>query len=483
MEVLVWVFYKILVPLMILGVAINIHEFGHFIVARFFKMRVEAYSFFGLGPRIWGFKRGNTDYRISAIPLGAYVKLYGDEATAGLEGGSSKQMTDEEFDAWLQQRNIGKTELSEEEIQKLKQYDRVPDSELYELRPRWQKFFVMLGGPFMNIVLALSIPFIMALTQGVPKVPEPIIGIVQPNGVAEQAGLKQGDKIVAFNGAENPDSNRIRIDAAINPDTPMPITVERNGERINLQITPKRKEIISGQEGGDLEFDTYQPVIIGRVEANSPAAEAGLLVDDKIVKVNDVATQNFSQTAELVQKYKDQPINLTIERNGTTLNLTASARQMEDGRQRLGFGPKQILERASLSTAMNYAFSFNWENVRATGTVLGQLFSGQRSAKDSGISGPIGIFRQSSDFAQTMGWEGALVILTGISLSLGIMNLLPIPMLDGGQIMLLGIEKVYSWFGKTLSMAMKERINLVGFATIMLLMVSVMFLDISKLFK
>jgi regulator of sigma E protease len=452
MEVLIWIFYKILVPVMILGVAINIHEFGHFIVARFFKMRVEAYSFFGLGPRIWGFKRGNTDYRISAIPLGAYVKLYGDEATAGLEGGSSDG-------------------------------EKVPDSELYELRPRWQKFFVMLGGPFMNIVLALSIPLVMALTQGVPKVPEPIIGIVEPNGVAEQAGLKQGDKIVAFNGAENPDSNRIRIDAAINPDKSLPITVERNGEKINLQITPKRKEIISGQEGGDLEFQTYQPVIIGQVEANMPAEEAGLKVDDKIIKVNEIAAQNFLQVRDLVQKYKDQPINLTIERNGTTQVLTASVRQTQDGTQILGFRPKQILEPASFGTAMNYAFSFNWENVRATGTVLGQLFSGQRSAKDSGISGPIGIFRQSSDFAQTMGWEGALVILTGISLSLGIMNLLPIPMLDGGQIMLLGIEKVYSWFGKTLSLGMKERINLVGFATIMLLMVSVMFLDISKLFK
>ena len=109
-NILIWLFYHILVPLFILGIAINIHEFGHFIVARLFGMRVEAYSFFGLGPRVWGFKRGNTDYRISAIPLGAYVKLYGDEATASLEGGESDG-------------------------------EVVPESELYELRPRWQKFF------------------------------------------------------------------------------------------------------------------------------------------------------------------------------------------------------------------------------------------------------------------------------------------------------------------------------------------------------
>src|ERR1041384_5033418 len=101
------VFYWVIVPLFILGIAINIHEFGHFIVAKLFGMRVEAFSFFGLGPRVWGFRIGHTDYRISAIPLGAYVKLYGDEATAALEGGDSGG-------------------------------EKVPDEELYELRPRWQ---------------------------------------------------------------------------------------------------------------------------------------------------------------------------------------------------------------------------------------------------------------------------------------------------------------------------------------------------------
>src|SRR3982750_2118098 len=135
-------FYYVLIPLAVLGIAVNIHEFGHFMVAKLFGMRIEAYSFFGLGPRIWGFKRGHTDYRISAIPLGAYVKLYGDEATAPLEGGSSSS-------------------------------EKVPDSELYELRPRWQKFLVMLGGPFMNIVLALAIPFGSALIPGIPAVAAP----------------------------------------------------------------------------------------------------------------------------------------------------------------------------------------------------------------------------------------------------------------------------------------------------------------------
>ena len=172
----------ILAVIFVLGVAINIHEFGHFIVAKLFGMRVEAYSFFGLGPRVWGFKVGHTDYRISAIPLGAYVKLYGDEATAALEGGESDG-------------------------------EKVPDSELYELRPRWQKFLVMLGGPFMNIMLALAIPFFGAMTYGVPSMPAPIVGVVKAGGAAEQAGIQKGDRIVNFGGVENPTWERIEHDA------------------------------------------------------------------------------------------------------------------------------------------------------------------------------------------------------------------------------------------------------------------------------
>ena len=167
----------ILAVIFVLGIAINIHEFGHFIVAKLLGMRVEAYSFFGLGPRIWGKKIGDTDYRISAIPLGAYVKLYGDEATGALEG------KDEATD--------------------------VPESELYELRPRWQKFLVMVGGPFMNIMLALAIPFAGALALGLPSMPAPIVGFVKSGGAADQSGVKIGDRIIAFDGVENPTYERI----------------------------------------------------------------------------------------------------------------------------------------------------------------------------------------------------------------------------------------------------------------------------------
>ncbi|HYP49503.1 MAG TPA: site-2 protease family protein, partial [Pyrinomonadaceae bacterium] len=255
--------YYVLVPLFILGVAINIHELGHFLVAKFFGMRVEAYSFFGLGPRLFGFKWGHTDYRISAIPLGAYVKLYGDESNSGLEGEDDSTET-------------------------------VPASELYELRPRWQKFFVMIGGPFMNVVLALAIPFAAALMYGVPAMPTPIVGAMKADGAAAQAGIKPGDRIVAFNGAENPTWRNVEVDAALRPGQEIPIVVERAGQRIPLTVTPSKVEM-SGQNFGVLDAEPdagVKPVVIGQVEPGSPAAEAGLQSGDRVVAINGTNIRN-----------------------------------------------------------------------------------------------------------------------------------------------------------------------------------------------
>jgi regulator of sigma E protease len=450
------VFYYILVPLIVLGIAVNIHEFGHFIIAKLFGMRIEAYSFFGLGPRLWGFKRGHTDYRISAIPLGAYVKLYGDEATAALEGGQSRD-------------------------------EKVPDRELYELRPRWQKFLVMLGGPFMNIVLALAIPFGMAMIQGVPAATAPVIQTVKPDGPAAQAGIEPGDRITSFNGIENPTWRQIDLQAGINPGNSLPVTIERSGQRISLSVTP-RKEMVFGQAAGliDAEPDPgVIPVVVGEVTPNTPAEEAGLAAGDRIVSINGERARNIQQCKDLVEKNKEAPIQIVVERNGSLMNITATARKLDDGSVRLGFVFKPAdlpLEPATLSSAVSYAFSSNVENLQATGSVLAQVFSGRRSVRDSGLGGPVGIFQQSAQATKMLGVQGFFLILGLISLSLGVFNLLPIPLLDGGQILVLAIEKVLSWFGKTLSMAARERIQLTGLAIVLLLVVTVTFFDVSRFF-
>jgi regulator of sigma E protease len=443
------IFYYAIVPLIILGIAINIHEFGHYIVGRIFGMRIEAYSFFGLGPRIWGFKRGHTDYRISAIPLGAYVKFYGDEGTSALEGGTSTG-------------------------------EPVPDSELFELRPRWQKFFVMLGGPFMNIVLALAIPLGMGLYLGIPSDPQPVVGVMKPDGVASKAGLQVGDKVIGFNGVENPTWRQIEMNAALLAESATPIIVERNGQKVALNITPAAGEI-SGQKIGILDMDVEIGAYVGTIQPNSPAFDAGLQVEDKILSINDEKIENSQAAKELVQKHKDSPMKLVVDRGGKKVDITAIARKLEDGSVRLGISFASPLEPATVGGAVSHAFATNWNTLKMTGMALGQVFTGKRAARDT-VSGPVGIFQQSGEITRQGGLEGGIMMLMMISLSLGVFNLLPIPMLDGGQIMVLAIEKVMSWFGRTLSMVVRERIQLTGLAIVLMLMVTVMFFDISKLF-
>jgi regulator of sigma E protease len=445
---------SILAIVFVLGVAINIHEFGHFMIAKLFGMRVEAYSFFGLGPRVWGYKIGHTDYRVSAIPLGAYVKLYGDEATGPLEGGVSDG-------------------------------EGVPESELYELRPRWQKFLVMLGGPFMNIMLALAIPFTIALMYGVPANPAPIVGFVKAEGAADKAGMKPGDRIVSFDGIENPSWDRIQDDALLNPEKSVPIVVERAGQRTSLTVTPT-KVTENGQSGGFLDMSPdagTEPVVVGSIDPAMPAAQSGLQKGDWITSVNDKAIRNSQEMKIMVNEAKDQPIKLSVNRNGERAEVMTNAIE-KDGDWRIGiaFDPSLMSTRESVGIggALAAAVDQNLRILRLTGRALGQVGTGERSARDT-VSGPIGIGQVIITTVFASGFFGLLSVLMYISLSLGVMNLLPIPMLDGGQIMMLGIEKVMSWFGKTLSMVARERIQLTGLAIVLLLMVTVIFFDVSRL--
>jgi regulator of sigma E protease len=417
-------------------------------------MRVEAYSFFGLGPRVFGFKYGHTDYRISAIPLGAYVNLYGDEGAGPLE---AKDTTAES----------------------------VPESELYELRPRWQKFLVVLGGPFMNIVLALAIPFGLALGYGVPANPAPIVGFVKSGGAADKAGIKIGDRIIQFDGVDNPSWNRIEDSALLIPEKPVTIVVERGGQRVPLTITPT-KVTENGQSAGFLEMAPdvgVEPVVVGSIDPEMPAASSGLQPGDWITSVGDKEIRNTQEMKELVGESKGAPIKLAVTRGDQRLEISTNAVQKNDAWLigiRFDTSLLNKREPVGVGGAAAFAVDQNTRILRMTGAALGQVGAGERSARDT-VSGPIGIGQIIIQTAFAAGFFGLLSVLMMISLSLGIMNLLPIPMLDGGQIMVLGIEKVMSWFGKTLSLVARERIQLTGLAIVLLLMVTVIFFDVSRL--
>ena len=445
----------VLAVIFVLGVAINIHEFGHFIVGKLLGMRVEAYSFFGLGPRVWGFKRGHTDYRIGAIPLGAYVKFYGDEATSSLEGGSSDG-------------------------------ESVPDSELFELRPRWQKFLVMLGGPFMNIVLALAIPMGLGLMYGVPSPTSTEIGFVRTDGAADRAGIEVGDNIIAFDGIKNPTWMRIQEDTFLLPEKKTPITIERGGKAIELSIVPT-KVVRDGNELGALDMyskDEVATVVLNGIAEGKPAARAGLKEGDEVLSINGALIPRQAEMLNAVLKAKDNPMNIVVNRDGVEKEFVVKAEKIDEKTFRIGVrltSKSTIrLEPTGVSGALSYAFDANWRIIRLTGKAFGQMFAGDRPVGD-GIAGPIGIVDIISKVVLSAGFLGLLNILMVISLNLGVFNLLPIPMLDGGQIAVLGIEAILALFGMKLSMAIKEKIQLIGLGLILLLMVLVVYFDISKL--
>ncbi|NNE99898.1 MAG: RIP metalloprotease RseP [Pyrinomonadaceae bacterium] len=446
----------VLAVVFVLGVAINIHEFGHFIVARMLGMRVEAFSFFGIGPRIWGFKKGHTDYRISAIPLGAYVKLYGDEATSSLEGGSSEG-------------------------------EEVPKPELYELRPRWQKLLVMLGGPFMNIVLALAIPFGIAIFQGVPSVQAPIVGAVKTDGAADKAGIKVGDRIVAYDGTENPTWMRIQEDTLLLPEKEVPIVVERAGKRVSLTVVPT-KITDGGNTLGVLDLTPQgevETVVIGTVDEGKPAAAAGMKAGDIVVSIDGKQMPTWREVVRTIREAKDSPMDIVVNRDGERKELTMVAAKTDSGKFQVGIRPGSGLSVARDSVgvvgAAGFAVESNWRVLRLTGKAFAQMFAGERSVKEGGIAGPVGIVQIIAQVVRQAGFLGLFPLLMVISLNLGIFNLLPIPLLDGGQIAVLGIEAVLAMFGMTLSMAIKEKIQLAGLGLILILFAVVMYFDIARL--
>lgn len=434
----------------ILGAAVVIHEFGHFIVAKLLKIRVETFSV-GFGPRIFGKKWGTTEYRLSAIPLGGYVKLGGDESNAPIEGEGASD---------------------------------IPVEEQYGLRPRWQKFLVSVAGPVMNVLTALAIPFVGAMWQGVPVMPAPIVMSVSENGAAAQAGIKPGDRIVSFDGKENPTWERIQNDALLAPDHQLPVVVDRGGQKLSLTIKPTRRTDDRGNSLGSLDLEPdagAKPVIVGAVEEGTPAAEAGLQKGDRIIKINDELARNKDQVTQYIGDHKTEQIRLTIEReNGERKELAATPRRLSDGNVRLGFGfGKEPLERVRPGAAISYSVSTNIEILRLTAKALGQVFSGQRSVRDT-LSGPIGIAQESSRVANDFGWEGVFFMLAFMSLNLGVFNLLPIPVLDGGAIFILLVEAVLAVVGMKLSMTVRERIQQVGFVVLLLLMGFVITNDLLK---
>src|SRR5580658_4071401 len=425
----------------VLGFMILIHEFGHFAVAKYFGVRVEVFSI-GFGKRLLGFTRGETDYRISAIPLGGYVKMSGENPMD----------------------------------------DRTGDPGEFLSHPRWQRFLIALAGPVMNIMLAVALlTSVYMVHYEYPAVlDEPtVVGWVNPNTPAEKAGIQSGDKIVRVEDIDNPNWEQVDIKAMLSPNQPLKFGIERDGKVTEKVLVP---EAVGSYQYGTIGWAAKESsAALTMVEPGMPADKAGIKVGDQILSANGQAIPHLGALIQLLNRTKDQPLELVVLRNGQkqtfTLKpvLTPGASAQEPA-YRIGVAslPTKVVK-LNFSNALQQSLLENKKNSFLILELLQKMV--QRKVSMRQVDGPIGIGRDVGEAAREEGWGPLLRITVAISLNLGIMNLLPIPILDGGVILLLFIESLMQ---KEISLPIKERIYQAAFVFLVLFAVMVIYNDLVK---
>ncbi|MBO0722487.1 MAG: site-2 protease family protein [Blastocatellia bacterium] len=424
--------------IIILCAMIVIHEFGHFIVAKLLGISVETFSV-GFGPKLWGFKIGETDYRVSAIPLGGYVKFRGENMEL------------------LQ----GKSEGSVDE---------------FLSHAKWKRFLVALAGPAFNIATALMIPTISILIgyhASAELMQKPVIGSIVPGSAAEKSGLQSGDRIISFHGKANPTWRDIDIDTSLHPEENLAIKVDRGGQIFNLNLIPQAK-MIERERIGDSGIEPYvalDGVHVFAISPGMPAEQAGLKVGDRITTVNGQQISAWHQFKNELRKSNGQSLTLKVERGGNLIDLHITP-VMQNGEYRVGFTRQDatvLVQTSSLAAALRYGVDSNWMIIRMSGVALQQIISGHRSPREA-LGGPVRIAQETINTYDAFGWTGIINLMGMLSLNLGIINLFPIPVLDGGVIMLIIVEWIMGLVGFSITMNVRERIQQVGFVMVLLLM-------------
>src|SRR5437773_2632545 len=432
---------NILSVVLVFGTVVIIHELGHFFVAKLLKIRVEAFAV-GFGPRLFGFRKAETDYRVCAIPLGGYVKMTGENPSEGLTGGV------EEF-------------LS---------------------RPKWQRFLVAVMGPVMNVLLAIIL--LTAIFYHKFETPawlsEPVVvGIIESNSPAEKAGIQAGDRIVAIGNQRNLTWEEFSLEVATSANRPLELEISRKDQIIRKTVIPESQ---GKHHGGYLGVFPYSPSlsVVKNIVGGKPAAEAGMRPGDKIIKVGDVDLERAGKDlADVLNLYKDETVPIVVWRNGQQLELKVKPYLDQASKRRMiGIERDQTQKMIVRNLTVKEAFQESVkQNIKFTGLIfdiLQKLFKHEVSIRM--MSGPIGIAQQSGIAARS-GFTDLVFLMAAISLNLGIMNLLPIPVLDGGIIGLIVVETLIR---RDLSLRLRERITQVGFVVLILLAVIITYNDIIK---
>jgi regulator of sigma E protease len=419
----------------VLGVLIFVHELGHFLMARRIGVRVLTFSL-GFGPKLIAFRRGDTEYCISAVPLGGYVKMAGETPEDTRTGAS------DEF--------LSKT--------------------------KWQRFQVLVMGPVMNLALAVIV-MALVLYQGAQvalyEERPTVVASFLPESPAKQAGIQIGDRIVAVDGETTDTWQKLQMVVFGKANRRVTLTVNRDGKTIDIPVQVNARGKF---EVGDIGILPVIRPVVSDLERDSAGQQAGLQPGDIILAADGERFVSNPRLVEIIRAHPNTPITLEIQRNGETKTVSVTPRPV-DGAAKIGahLTVEFRMVNPGIVEAFKLSVDQNWEWATLILKTLGGLLTRQTSVKQ--LMGPVAIADLSGTAAE-QGWLPLFSLMAMISLNLGLLNLMPIPVLDGGHIAILAMEGVSR---RDFSMKVKEKMLLAGFVLLLMLMVTVIYNDLTRI--
>jgi regulator of sigma E protease len=425
----------ILAFLFVLGVLVFVHELGHFLAARRVGVRVITFSL-GFGPKILKFTRGETEYCVSAIPLGGYVKMAGENPDDPRSGKPDEFMS----------------------------------------KTKWERFQILIMGPLMNILLAivvLAFVFSQGVSESVYLDEPPVVAAVVPDSPAARVGIQPDDRILTVAGSQVNTWEDLLLAIGTRPDRDVAMTLRRNGETRAITVRPTGE---GRYEIGNIGVLPDTHPIVDRLVPGDIAERVGLKAGDQVLSINGERIFTGAQFRQMIETHGGREMRMTVLRDSREMQFTATPEDKGDG-SKLGLYIGELSR--SFTPGPLDALRLSVErNVESSGLIfrtLAGLFTGETPIRQ--LQGPVGIAQMSGEYAEG-GFIALLSFMAMLSINLGILNLMPVPVLDGGHIVILMLEGIAR---RDFSMRVKEKMLLAGFVVLMMLIVTVIYHDLTRI--
>ncbi|MBI4168779.1 MAG: RIP metalloprotease RseP [Acidobacteria bacterium] len=428
-----WIWEYVLPGSVVLGTVVLFHEFGHYLVAKWLGVTVEVFSV-GFGPRLWGIRRGGTDYRLSWVPLGGYVKLKGETPEEGA----------------------------------------APEPGDLLSRPRWQRFLVFVMGAVFNLATALvltALIFMTGVREHAYLYDPPVVGEVDQESPAREAGILPGDRIISFDGRPVATWKELQTLILLSPRQTKEVVLERGGQRIAARLTIQSGESDVGRPG----IFPATGVVVGDIQPGRPADRAGLRRGDQIASINGVPITTLNRLLEMIRGAPGRELRFVIQRGAETFERAITP-VLDGERGVIGFvpTPPTIVRSYPFLESIRQSVVTNIEQTGLVFVTFKKLLTRELTLR--AFSGPIELYRFSGEAAQE-GLVPFLQLIAFVSLQLGIINLFPVPPLDGGHLFFLVIEGAIR---REIPARLKERVAQTGLILLLLFMGTIIYIDFTK---